>query len=246
MNDLEVAQTAIATLADKLNAATARADEMAITRQKLGFLVYTANDATARRELNALNTEMATLVEETQDLKAALVQAHAKLDAAKAAAMRTDANEHRVRARAILGELTALGPELDRTIPHPDDGVPYAFSDPPTVCKTAALAHALVVECRALGLGRDATFPKSWHGAAGKIDGPASPGKSGPPPAPRSCLECVRLWILPDCSACGRKRCAPIWIGTSRQTRRRLQHEHDKRKAGSPAFQSENRGGQRS
>ena len=31
MNDLEVAQTAIATLADKLNAATARADEMAIT-----------------------------------------------------------------------------------------------------------------------------------------------------------------------------------------------------------------------
>jgi hypothetical protein len=170
MNDLEVAQTAIATLADKLNAATARADEMAITRQKLGFLVYTANDATARRELNALNTEMATLVEETQDLKAALVQAHAKLDAAKAAAMRTDANEHRVRARAILGELTALGPELDRTIPHPDDGVPYAFSDPPTVCKTAALAHALVVECRALGLGRDATFPKSWHGAAGKID----------------------------------------------------------------------------
>jgi hypothetical protein len=48
--------------------------------------------------------------------------------------------------------------------------VPYAFSDPPTVCKTAALAHALVVECRALGLGRDATFPKSWHGAAGKID----------------------------------------------------------------------------
>jgi hypothetical protein len=170
MNDLEVAQTAIATLADKLNAATARADEMAITRQKLGFLVYTANDATARRELNALNTEMATLAEETQDLKAALVQAHAKLDAAKAAAMRTDANEHRVRARAILGELTALGPELDRTIPHPDDGVPYAFSDPPTVCKTAALAHALVVECRALGLGRDATFPKSWHGAAGKID----------------------------------------------------------------------------
>ena len=170
MNDLEVAQTAIATLADKLNAATARADEMAITRQKLGFLVYTANDATARRELNALNTEMATLAEETQDLKAALVQAHAKLDAAKAAAMRTDANEHRVRARAILGELTALGPELDRTIPHPDDGVPYAFSDPPTVCKTFALAHALVVECRALGLGRDATFPKSWHGAAGKID----------------------------------------------------------------------------
>jgi hypothetical protein len=170
MNDLEVAQTAIATLADKLNAATARADEMAITRQKLGFLVYTANDVTARRELNALNTEMATLAEETQDLKAALVQAHAKLDAAKAAAMRTDANEHRVRARAILGELTALGPELDRAIPHPDDGVPYAFSDPPTVCKTAALAHALVVECRALGLGRDATFPKSWHGAAGKID----------------------------------------------------------------------------
>lgn len=170
MNDLEVAQTAIATLADKLNAATARADEMAITRQKLGFLVYTANDATARRELNALNTEMATLAEETQDLKAALVQAHAKLDAAKAAAMRTDANEHRVRARAILGELTALGPELDRTIPHPDDGVPYAFSDPSTVCKTFALAHALVVECRALGLGRDATFPKSWHGAAGKID----------------------------------------------------------------------------
>jgi hypothetical protein len=141
MNDLEVAQTAIATLAE-----------------------------TARRELNALNMEMATLAEETQDLKAALVQAHAKLDAAKAAAMRTDANEHRVRARAILGELTALGPELDRTIPHPDDGVPYAFSDPPTVCKTAALAHALVVECRALGLGRDATFPKSWHGAAGKID----------------------------------------------------------------------------
>lgn len=170
MTDLEVAQTAIATLTDKLNAATARAEEMAINHQRLGFLTYTANDATARRQLNTLNGEMAALSEETQDLKAALAEAHAKLDAAKAAAMRTDANEHRQRARAILAELTALGPELDRTIPHPDDQQPYCPNDPPLCIRTATLAAALLVELKALGLASNAKFPAFWNGAAGKVD----------------------------------------------------------------------------
>jgi hypothetical protein len=170
MTDLEVARAAIATLTDKLNAGTARAETLATQRQKLGFLTHVGNDATARRQLSSANTEMAALAQEVEDLKAALVQAHANLDETRLAAGRVTAAGHRDRARTICDELEALGPELDRTMPHPEDGRPYAFNDPPNVCAAAKLTAALVNEhLRGLSLTQ-ASFPPFWHGAAGKPD----------------------------------------------------------------------------
>jgi hypothetical protein len=170
MNDVDAANKVLAQLTDQRDRATDRVRQIEDQRRSLAYAVHADGNEKQQAGLNALNRQMADLASMIEDVDLALAEGRRRLDAAKAAAGRADASEHRQRARAILAELEACAPELDRTIPHPDDGQPYAFSDPPTVCKTAALAHALLVELKAVGLGRDATFPKSWHGAAGKFD----------------------------------------------------------------------------
>lgn len=170
MTDVEIAEHALAVLHDKLLAATRRANEIAIDRQRLGYLVFVDNDPAARVELDKLNVELAGLATAVEDIKAAIVEADKRLVAAQAAVSRADAQERRLRSLAILTELEPLGPLLNVTRPHPDDGNPYSPSDPPLVIRTATLTAALLVELRALGLGRDASFPAFWHGAAGKAD----------------------------------------------------------------------------
>jgi hypothetical protein len=69
-----------------------------------------------------------------------------------------DAKERRARARAILRELAACGPELDVVAPHPDGGGFYSPGNAPLVKKTAELANSLLTELKALKL-TDLSFP---------------------------------------------------------------------------------------
>lgn len=117
-----------------------------------------------------LNKSLAELAAVIENIDLAIAEGRRRVAAAHEAVARTDARDRRAQSRTILAELEALGPLLDRTIEHPSDGGLYSPNDPPTVCKTAALAHALLGELKVLGFGRDAKFPPHWHGAAGKID----------------------------------------------------------------------------
>jgi hypothetical protein len=80
-----------------------------------------------------------------------------------------DARERRARARAILRELVACGPELDIVVPHPDGGGFFSPSNPPLVKKTAELASSLLIELKALQL-TDLSFPKYRWESASKED----------------------------------------------------------------------------
>jgi hypothetical protein len=80
-----------------------------------------------------------------------------------------DAKERRARARALLGELAACGPELDIVVPHPDGGGVYSPRNPPLVAKTAALAGSLLTELKALQL-TSLSFPSYRWESASKED----------------------------------------------------------------------------
>jgi hypothetical protein len=58
MTDVEIAEQTIATLTDKLNAATKRASEIAAERQKIGYLVDVGNDEPAQAKLAKLTAEL--------------------------------------------------------------------------------------------------------------------------------------------------------------------------------------------
>jgi hypothetical protein len=63
MIDVEIAKQTIATLTDKLNAATKRAGEIAAERQKIGYLVHVGNDKAAQAKLAKLTADFpATLL----------------------------------------------------------------------------------------------------------------------------------------------------------------------------------------
>jgi chromosome segregation ATPase len=116
---VQIIERTIAQLTDKLDRATARVDALTGERQKLGYRVHVAGDKEAKIALAQLNVLFAELAGEIESLDAALVEAQRRLDAAKAAAHRVDADEHRTRARALLAEL-AEKPVLDLAREHVD------------------------------------------------------------------------------------------------------------------------------
>jgi hypothetical protein len=72
----------------KRDKAAARAEQLAEQRKKLGFAVFGDGDGKARKQLDALNLEGATLAGEIQALEAAVVEANSRLADAKAAQSR--------------------------------------------------------------------------------------------------------------------------------------------------------------
>jgi hypothetical protein len=170
MTPTEIAERTISQLQDKRDRAAARVTEISAERQRLGYSAHVEGDEMAKARLKVLSSDLAAMSDEIETLDAAFIEARHRLDAARAAAGRVDANDRRAKARAILSELTACAPELDRTLPHPDDGVPYSPNNPPLCIRTATLTAALVVELKALNLYRGAPFPPHWHGAASIFD----------------------------------------------------------------------------
>jgi hypothetical protein len=172
--EIEIAQTALATLHDRLHVATKRVYDIAAHQQSLGYAVYVENDPKAHAELSKLNAENDAANAEVSNIKSAIAEADRRLARARDAASRDADKEHARTALATLESLLALGPKLDELVrhPHPEEGREfYSQADPPTCCQAAKLMAELVNEhLRALRLTAEASFPKSWHGAASKFD----------------------------------------------------------------------------
>jgi hypothetical protein len=170
MTNIEIAERTLASLQDQRDRASVRASEIAAERQLCAYAFYAAGSEEAKTKLAALNRQAIEIVQTSEALDGALLEARKRLALARDAVARTDASEHCLRARTLLKALIEDCPALDHLVPHPEDGQLYAAADPPLVCRTAAQVSALLVELHALGLDRGAAFPPHWHGAAGKED----------------------------------------------------------------------------
>ena len=153
----------LAQLSDQRDRANTLASEIAARRQVLAYTVLTGKNEKAQDELTTLNQQLADLAVTIGDIDGALLEARKRLDAAKASASASNAEERRVRVRALLLELEACAPTLDRTGVHPETGRVYRLSDPQARAKSAALIGAVLVELRALGIAADAEFPAHWE-----------------------------------------------------------------------------------
>jgi hypothetical protein len=162
MNDVAIAEQAIAVLHGKLHTATKRAHEISADRQRLSFSAFVDGDQAARGRLDKLNLELATLADDAENIKAALAEADRRLTAARLVVADADAEQRRARVRTLLVELQSSAPTLDRTGVHPEHGGTYRLNDPPARVKTAALLGSVMVELHALGIA-DAKFPGHWE-----------------------------------------------------------------------------------
>jgi hypothetical protein len=160
MTDLEIIQKQLAQTSDRLDQATARIAAIGQEKQQLGFDLHLGEDqakAAARTRLGQLRHELSSLVEEKDTLSGAIAELKRRLADAQQTAADADATERRSRVRALLVELEACGPAMDRTVEHPEGGL-RRINDPQSRVKVAALVGSLLVELRALGI-TEARFP---------------------------------------------------------------------------------------
>ena len=156
--EIDIAEHVIQVLHDKLHTATRRSHEIATDRQRLAFLVFVDNDPSARAELDKLNISMTALADEVEGINAAIAEANRRLDAARAAAGREDANERRKRVHALLRELEDCAPGLDEVRPSDETRSAWRGAAPPDYTrngplqmKVATLLGGLCAELVALG-----------------------------------------------------------------------------------------------
>jgi hypothetical protein len=160
MTDVEIAERTVASLMDKRDHAAQRSIEITVERQKLGYEVHVSESKEAKVKLAKLNALFADLAGEIEGIDDALREARRRLDAAKAAASASDAEERRRVVHGLLQELEACGPAMDRTIEHPEGGL-RRINDPQSRLKVAALVGSVLVELRALKL-TDVSFPSNY------------------------------------------------------------------------------------
>jgi hypothetical protein len=100
MTEVEEATKIIATLEDKRQHLNQRAVELADERNKIAFGAHVDGDAKARKRLDAINLELATMASEQSSVDAALTEANNRLAIAKQAEARTtDRTQRRSTAR---------------------------------------------------------------------------------------------------------------------------------------------------
>jgi hypothetical protein len=172
--EIEAINKQIAILTDRLDRTTARIEALREERRRLGYELHVNENHGVEAQLKKSRDELAGLSEHLETLAGAIAGLEQRKVVAQAAVARDVGKEHAGNALAILQELEALGPVLDRLVPHPrpEDGVAeYCPADPPTCCEAAKLLADLVNNhLRALGIGHNATFPRFWHGASNKFD----------------------------------------------------------------------------
>jgi predicted nucleic acid-binding Zn-ribbon protein len=84
MSEFLNAEQIVASLEDKRKALVTKATELADERQRVSYAAHT-NDPKARQKLDKINAETAAFSSEMESLEAAIVEATARLNAAKAA-----------------------------------------------------------------------------------------------------------------------------------------------------------------
>ena len=75
MNDIEVAEKTLAALTDKRDRAVARTEAIADERRSIGFAVHADGDPKARKRLDQLNIDAATITSELAGIDAAIAEA---------------------------------------------------------------------------------------------------------------------------------------------------------------------------
>jgi hypothetical protein len=109
-----VAEQTVATIQRKRSVATARVEEIAISRKRLGFAVHAANDMDARAQLDNLNTEDVSLAGELQSLDGALAEAERLLAVARDALARDQRRAEIREHQKLSKQFRELGPFLDK------------------------------------------------------------------------------------------------------------------------------------
>ena len=113
MTEIEKATAVITTLEDKRKELVQRATELADERNRIAFGAHVDGDAKARKRLDAINTELATMASEQASYEGAITEANARLAIAQAdealAADRAQAEQ----LKSALAEFKETGHEID-------------------------------------------------------------------------------------------------------------------------------------
>ena len=116
MNDIEVAEKTLAALTDKRDRALARTEAIADERQAIGFAVHADGDQKARKRLDQLNIDAATITSELASIDAALLEAQSRLDTAKNAEATKADRQRAAELRKTYNTFIELSAELDAAL----------------------------------------------------------------------------------------------------------------------------------
>ncbi len=116
MTDIEAAEKTLASLNDKRDRATARVDAIADERKQISFAVHADNDKAARKRLDALNADSATIASELASIDAALVEATARLEAARHAEATKADRAAAKELRQQFDHFVALAEQMDAAL----------------------------------------------------------------------------------------------------------------------------------
>lgn len=116
MNDVEAAEKTLASLADKRDRAAARIEQIADERQAIGFAVHADGDPKARKRLDQLNLDAATIASELASIEAALVEAQARLAQAQHAEATKQDRQAAQELRKAFDRFVKLAEEMDAAL----------------------------------------------------------------------------------------------------------------------------------
>ena len=110
------AEHTLSALQAKRDAAAARAEQIGREREGIGYAVFVDDDAAARKQLDKLNLESATLAGELAALAAAIAKATEKLAAAKSDAARAADRQQALALRGHVREFVECGKQADAAL----------------------------------------------------------------------------------------------------------------------------------
>jgi multidrug resistance efflux pump len=114
MTDVQAIERTLSGLTAKRDHIAARIQEIAAERKALGFKVHAEADPKARKHLDALNAEGATIAGELESVTAAISEAQSRVAAARAAEAQAAAVANAKVVRELLGSFREAGEELDK------------------------------------------------------------------------------------------------------------------------------------
>ncbi len=110
---IETAERVLAELVAKRDTLAGRMAELSAERQRIAFVALAGGDAKARKHLDQLNTEGATLAGEAESIEAAIAEAIARVAAAQNAEALAADREQAAALRAALGDVADCARKID-------------------------------------------------------------------------------------------------------------------------------------
>jgi hypothetical protein len=107
------AEQQLRAIVSKRDRAVARSEQLSDARKQIGFAVFADGDSKARKQLDALNAEGATLAGELEALEAAISEAQRRLELAKQAAAEIENKAQATKLRTVLESAAARAVEVD-------------------------------------------------------------------------------------------------------------------------------------